>query len=61
VTSRHKIPLAAKVAGTMFLGVLVPVHLPSNGPTHFFWFCDTALIPIPISQKSLGNRAFEVT
>jgi hypothetical protein len=44
VTSCHKIPLAAKAAGTAFLAVLVPVYLLNYGPTNFLWFCDTALI-----------------
>src|SRR5271170_5444156 len=40
----HKIPLAAKIAVTVFLAVLVPVYLHTYGPTNFLWFCDTALI-----------------
>ncbi len=40
----HKIPLAAKVAGTVFLAVLIPVYLHTYGPTNFLWFCDAALI-----------------
>jgi hypothetical protein len=40
----HKIPLAAKVAVTVFLAVLIPVYLHEYGPTNFLWFCDTALI-----------------
>jgi hypothetical protein len=40
----HKIPLAAKVAGTAFLAVLVPVYLHTYGPANFLWFCDAALI-----------------
>ncbi len=40
----HKIPLAAKIAGTIFLAVLVPVYLRAFGPTNFLWFCDAALI-----------------
>jgi hypothetical protein len=42
--SRNNIPLAAKVAGTAFLVVLVPVYLHIYGPTNFLWFCDAALI-----------------
>ena len=42
--SRYKIPLAAKVAGTAFLAVLVPIYLHTYGPTNFLWFCDAALI-----------------
>jgi hypothetical protein len=40
----HKIPLAAKVTGTAFLAVLVPVYLHTYGPANFLWFCDAALI-----------------
>jgi hypothetical protein len=36
--------LSAKLAGTAFLAVLVPVYLRAYGPTNFLWFCDTALI-----------------
>jgi hypothetical protein len=39
-----KIPLAAKVAGTVFLAILVPVYLHTYGPTNFLWFCDAALM-----------------
>jgi hypothetical protein len=41
---KRKIPLAAKVAGTVFLAVLVPIYLHTYGPTNFLWFCDAALI-----------------
>jgi hypothetical protein len=41
---KNKIPLAAKLAVTVFLAVLVPVYLHTYGPTNFLWFCDTALI-----------------
>ena len=44
VVRKRKIPLAAKVAGTAFLAVLVPVYLHTYGPTNFLWFCDAALI-----------------
>jgi hypothetical protein len=40
---KHKIPLAAKVAGSAFLAVLVPVYWHIYGPTNFLWFCDAAL------------------
>ena len=40
----HRIPLAAKVAVTAFLVVLVPIYLRTYGPTNFLWFCDAALI-----------------
>jgi hypothetical protein len=42
--SRRKVRMAAKMAGTVFLGVLVPIYLHTYGPTNFLWFCDTALI-----------------
>jgi hypothetical protein len=38
------IPLAAKLAVTAFLAVLVPVYLHTYGPTNFLWFCDAALV-----------------
>lgn len=41
---QHRIPLAAKVAGTVFLAVLLPIYLKTYGPTNFLWFCDAALI-----------------
>ena len=60
----RKIPLAAKVAGTAFLAVLVPVYLSTYGPTNFLWFCDAALIltvagmwlesPLLISMCAVG-------
>jgi hypothetical protein len=40
----HKIPIAAKVAVTAFLAVLLPVYLHTYGPTNFLWFCDAALL-----------------
>ncbi len=40
----HKIPLAAKVAGTVFLAVIVPVYWHTYGLTNFLWFCDAALL-----------------
>src|ERR1700690_704304 len=42
--SHCKISLAAKVASTVFLTVLVPVYLHTYGPANFLWFCDAALI-----------------
>ncbi len=42
--SRHKIPLAAKLGGTVFLAVMVPIYLRAYGPTNFLWFCDAALV-----------------
>jgi hypothetical protein len=60
----HKVPLAAKIAGTTFLAVLVPVYLHTYGPTNFLWFCDAALIltmvgmwmesPLIISMCAVG-------
>jgi len=40
----NKIPLAAKLAGTAFLAVFVPIYLRTYGPTNFLWFCDAALM-----------------
>ena len=58
------IPLAAKLAVTAFLAVLVPVYLRTYGPTNFLWFCDTALVltvagmwlesPLLISMCAVG-------
>lgn len=39
-----KIPLTAKVVGTAFMAVLVPVYLHTYGLTNFLWFCDAALV-----------------
>src|ERR1035441_728473 len=39
-----KIPLAAKLAVTVFLAVFVPVYWHTYGPTNFLWFCDAALL-----------------
>ena len=60
----HKIPLIAKLFGTVFLTVLVPVYLHTYGPTNFLWFCDAALIltvtgmwlesPLLISMCAVG-------
>jgi hypothetical protein len=41
---KHKIPMFAKVAGTAFLAVLLPVYLHTYGPANFLWFCDAALL-----------------
>jgi len=41
---QHRIPLAAKGAGTVFLAVLIPVYWHTYGPTNFLWFCDAALL-----------------
>ncbi len=62
--NKYKVPMAAKVAGTAFLAVLVPIYLRTYGPTNFLWFCDAALIlavagmwlesPLLISMCSVG-------
>jgi hypothetical protein len=39
-----KIPLAAKLAVTVFLAVFVPVYWHAYGPANFLWFCDAALL-----------------
>lgn len=44
VVHEYKISIAAKVMGTAFLAVLVPIYLHTYGPTNFLWFCDSALI-----------------
>jgi hypothetical protein len=44
VVQQRKIPLAANMAGTAFLAVLVPVYWQTYGLTNFLWFCDAALI-----------------
>ena len=44
LVQQNKIPLAAKVAGSAFLAVLVPVYWHTYGPTNFLWFCDAALL-----------------
>ncbi|HSY18117.1 MAG TPA: hypothetical protein VK815_07275 [Candidatus Acidoferrales bacterium] len=59
-----KIPLAAKIAATGFLAVLIPVYWQAYGPTNFLWFCDAALIltvagmwlesPLLISMCAVG-------
>ena len=41
---KHRIPLAAKVAGAAFMAVLMPIYLNTYGITNFLWFCDAALI-----------------
>ena len=62
--SRNIIPLTVKLAGTVFLAVLVPVYLHAYGPTNFLWFCDAALMltvtgmwlesPLLISMCAVG-------
>ena len=41
---KHRIPLAAKLAGAAFMAVLMPIYLNTYGITNFLWFCDAALI-----------------
>ncbi len=41
---RGAIPLAAKIAYTAFVTILVPVYLHEYGATNFLWFCDCALL-----------------
>ncbi len=41
--TRRPIPLAAKLAFTAFMLVLVPSYLRFYGPTNFLYFCDVAL------------------
>jgi hypothetical protein len=40
----RRLPLAAKLAYTAFVAVLVPFYLKEYGPTNFFYFCDVALL-----------------
>lgn len=64
VVREHKLPLTAKVAGTLFLAVLIPVYLHTYGPANFLWFCDAALLltmtgmwlesPLLISMCAVG-------
>jgi len=64
VVRKKQIPLAAKLAATLFLAVLVPVYLHTYGPTNFLWFCDAALLltvagmwlesPLLISMCAVG-------
>src|ERR1700761_1862349 len=59
-----RIPLAVKIAFTLFLMVLVPCYLPTWGPLNFLWFCDVALMvtflgiwlesPLLISMQAVG-------
>lgn len=41
---KRQIPLAAKIAYTAFVAVLVPIYLRDYGPTNFLYFCDVALL-----------------
>jgi hypothetical protein len=42
--SSSSIPLAARLAGGLFLAVLTPVYWHTYGVTNFLWFCDAAVI-----------------
>ena len=39
-----RVPLALKLAFTVYLAVLIPVYWHYYGPTNFLYFCDLALI-----------------
>jgi hypothetical protein len=39
-----RIPLAAKLAYTAFMAVLIPSYMYFYGPTNFLYFCDVALL-----------------
>jgi hypothetical protein len=39
-----RVPLAVKLAYTVYLAVLIPVYWHYYGPTNFLYFCDLALI-----------------
>src|SRR5437762_9992155 len=41
--STAKIPLAVKLAFTLFMAVLVPIYWRAYGPRNFLYFCDAAL------------------
>jgi hypothetical protein len=43
-TVARRIPLAAKLAYTAFMAVLVPSYTYFYGPTNFLYFCDVALL-----------------
>src|SRR4051812_1875043 len=38
------IPLAVKLAYTLFVLVMASFYLPQYGPLNFLWFCDVALL-----------------
>src|SRR5437763_11691776 len=62
--SPHGLPLAAKVAYTAFVCVLVPFYWNAYGPTNFLYFCDVALLltlvavwtehPLPAGMAAVG-------
>jgi hypothetical protein len=41
---QQRLPLALKLAYTVFMAVFLPVYWHYYGPTNFLYFCDTALI-----------------
>jgi hypothetical protein len=41
---KARIPLAVRVAYTLFMAVLVPCYLAFYGPANFLWICDLALL-----------------
>ncbi len=65
--SDNRLPLALKLAYTMFMAVLVPVYWYYYGPTNFLYFCDVALLitlvgvwvesPLMISMCAVGILA----
>ncbi len=42
--SHEPIPLAVKLAYTVFVAILVPLYLRFYGPANFLWICDIALL-----------------
>jgi hypothetical protein len=64
MAGRHKIPLAVKVAYTIFVAILVPNYWRAYSPWTFLYFCDVALFltlpalwlesPLLISLPAVG-------
>lgn len=44
MTATQRVPLAVKLAYSLFLAVLLPYYWRSYGPTNFLYFCDVALL-----------------
>src|SRR3954452_3264829 len=44
MSQEHRIPLALKLAYTMFVAVLVPYYWVTYSPWNFLYFCDVALL-----------------
>ncbi len=44
MTAARRVPLAVKLAYSVFLAVLIPYYWRSYGPTNFLYFCDVALL-----------------